>query len=235
MLERDRSAPAAAKAAWATLLGLAALEPLRILVDPASPLGPPGWIAVLALDDTITAAVPDPALEERVRAALSRLDPHAAVRAETMAEALPMACEVLGPAALFYPPAGWRPANDTPLEETPSSALAALIDAAPDDDVAESGIAHITSPASVVRSSDGAVIAACGHRRWPNGVAHLAIVVHPDHRRTGLGRQVAEAAIARATADGLLPQWRARPEASKALARRVGLAEVGAQLSLRPS
>jgi hypothetical protein len=42
------------------------------------------------------------------------------------------------------------------------------------------------------------------------------------------------AGIGRALDEGLLPQWRARPAASQGLARRLGLVELGAQLSLEP-
>ena len=40
-------------------------------------------------------------------------------------------------------------------------------------------------------------------------------------------------AYAQALAMGLVPQWRARPEASKGVARALGLTELGEQLSLR--
>jgi hypothetical protein len=33
--------------------------------------------------------------------------------------------------------------------------------------------------------------------------------------------------------DGLLPQWRARPEPSRRVARALGFRELGAQLSIR--
>ena len=74
----------------------------------------------------------------------------------------------------------------------------------------------------------------CGYRRWPNDVAHLSVLAHPGHRREGHARRAAAAAIRRAIDDQLLPQWRARSPASRALARRLGLVELGAQLSLEP-
>ncbi|MYV58866.1 GNAT family N-acetyltransferase, partial [Streptomyces sp. SID4931] len=46
--------------------------------------------------------------------------------------------------------------------------------------------------------------------------------------------QVAHAATAHALAAGLLPQWRARPPASRRVARALGYREVGRQLSVRP-
>jgi hypothetical protein len=39
--------------------------------------------------------------------------------------------------------------------------------------------------------------------------------------------------VSRALDDGLLPQWRARPEPSRRLARTLGFRELGAQLSIR--
>jgi hypothetical protein len=44
---------------------------------------------------------------------------------------------------------------------------------------------------------------------------------------------VAARAIDEAAAEGLLPQWRARPVASQQLAGSLGLVQLGAQLSLR--
>ncbi|WP_220505371.1 hypothetical protein [Microbispora sp. H10830] len=43
---------------------------------------------------------------------------------------------------------------------------------------------------------------------------------------------VASAAAADALADGLLPQWRARPEPSRRVARALGFRDTGAQISL---
>jgi hypothetical protein len=41
------------------------------------------------------------------------------------------------------------------------------------------------------------------------------------------------AAVAEALAEGLLPQWRARLAASKAVASSLGFIDLGAQVSLR--
>ncbi|NEB68512.1 GNAT family N-acetyltransferase, partial [Streptomyces fulvissimus] len=49
----------------------------------------------------------------------------------------------------------------------------------------------------------------------------------------GLARQVASEATAHALAAGLLPQWRARPAASRRVAAALGYRELGAQLSVR--
>ncbi|GIF69144.1 hypothetical protein Ais01nite_71790 [Asanoa ishikariensis] len=55
----------------------------------------------------------------------------------------------------------------------------------------------------------------------------------PEHRGRGLARAVAGAATTEALAVGLLPQWRARPEASRRVGRVLGYRELGWQLSVR--
>jgi RimJ/RimL family protein N-acetyltransferase len=51
-------------------------------------------------------------------------------------------------------------------------------------------------------------------------------------RGRGLAQRVASAAVDRALADGLLPQWRARPPASRRVAQALGFRELGTQLSV---
>lgn len=118
-------------------------------------------------------------------------------------------------------------------EGAPVGELVNLINAASREDLDESGIEHLSGSAMIVRSGRD-VVAACGHRRWPNEVAHLSVLTHPQHRRVGHAETVARAAIQRAAAEGLLPQWRARVDASRQLAKKLGLTELGAQLGLRP-
>lgn len=110
-----------------------------------------------------------------------------------------------------------------------------LLEAACAEELKESGVRGVESPLFGSRSETGALAAVSGYRRWPNKVAHLAVLTHPDHRRGGHGRRVAVAAIRHAMDEHLLPQWRARPVASKVLARSLGLTELGAQLSLEPA
>jgi RimJ/RimL family protein N-acetyltransferase len=142
---------------------------------------------------------------------------------------------VLGPAALFYPTDRAPALSTDTVEETTLDQLAALLGAVDADELDESGITKVTERLFVTRSTAGEPIAACGYRRWPNGVAHLSVLTHPRHRRAGHGATVAAAAIQRALNEGLLPQWRARPSPSKALARKLGFVELGAQLSMRPA
>ncbi|WP_433289367.1 GNAT family N-acetyltransferase [Micromonospora sp. CA-244673] len=86
----------------------------------------------------------------------------------------------------------------------------------------------------VVRDGAG-VAAAAGYRQWPRSVAHLCVLTSSRFRGRGLARAVASAAVAEALQNQLLPQWRARPEASRRLARRLGFHELGSQVSIRIS
>ncbi|WP_223839676.1 GNAT family N-acetyltransferase [Saccharopolyspora pogona] len=72
-----------------------------------------------------------------------------------------------------------------------------------------------------------------GYQTWPASTAHLCILTAPKQRGRGLARQVASAAVAHALDAGLLPQWRARPEASRRVATALGFRALGAQLSVR--
>jgi len=100
------------------------------------------------------------------------------------------------------------------------------------DDVDESGLDAISSPAFVI--SDGSeIVAAAGYRGWPAGTAHLSVLTSPRHRGRGLAKAVASAAATHALTADLLPQWRARPEPSRRIARALGFRDLGTRLSLR--
>lgn len=221
-----------AKTAWARLADVPLLAGCQVIVRPDSYLSPVGWIGLLVIGDSITAAVPRRDLVPPVTAALDGLAPAQVLDPDVVSSHLGSVADVLGPAGLFYPQAQLE--GGPGAEEVPVGALSSLIAAAPRDELDESGIEHLSGSAMVVRSG-GEVIAACGHRRWPNGVAHLSVLTHPQHRRMGHADTVARAAIQRAVAAGLLPQWRARVEASRHLAKKLGLTELGGQLSLRPA
>ncbi|WP_326702558.1 GNAT family N-acetyltransferase [Streptomyces cyaneofuscatus] len=77
------------------------------------------------------------------------------------------------------------------------------------------------------------MLAAAGYAHWPRDTAHLCVLTAPDARGGGLARRVASEATAHALAAGLLPQWRARPAASRRVAAALGYRELGAQLSVR--
>jgi hypothetical protein len=67
--------------------------------------------------------------------------------------------------------------------------------------------------------------------RLPAGVAHVSVLTAPSHRGRGPARSVAASAVADALAAGRFPQWRARPPASRRVARALGFRELGSQLS----
>jgi len=144
--------------------------------------------------------------------------------------------DMLGPASLAYlDPADFRPAPGQAAGaglDTSSPALRRFLAEADTGDLAESGIAEITSPAFVIRDEDR-IIAAAGYRDWPGQVAHLSVLTAVHGRARGLGRAAASAAVMHAVAENKMPEWRARPEASRRIARRLGFRELGAQVSIR--
>ncbi len=220
--------------AWAELIGVAHLRPVQVVVSTDSALCPKGWIGVLGLTGSVTATVPAEALKGEVEGALSRLTAEQATTPEALLPYLSTTTEIIGPASLFYAD-GFTPASSlTGVEEVAVDELAPLLIDTPQTDLEESGISELSGTAFVARAADGTPVSACGYRVWPNGVAHLSVLTRPEHRGEGHGQRVATAAILRAIADGLLPQWRARPIGSQALAARLGLVRFGAQLSIRP-
>lgn len=143
--------------------------------------------------------------------------------------------EVLGPATLAYFDGDAREPVEAGSIEMVSRGhpdLGVLLASVPVGDAEESGIAEITSPAAVVRRG-GQVVAAAGYRRWPGQVAHMSVLTEPEQRGRGLARVVAGAAVAHGVANRLLPQWRARQDASRRVAQALGFRELGVQLSVR--
>ena len=67
----------------------------------------------------------------------------------------------------------------------------------------------------------------------PRRTAHLSVLTAAAARGRGLARATASAAAAHAIAEGRLPQWRARPEASRRVALALGFRELGSQVSIR--
>lgn len=218
--------------AWAEIAGVPRLATFQVLVRPRSMLGREGWIGVLALGDTLTLTVPERDLVRRIESAFPEA-PLPRVTAEEIVARLP-AVEVLGPAGLFYP-AGpvTPPPPDTNVTRATRDELDDFMDRLSASDLDESGLRDLETDAFAARDEDSRPIAVCGFKCWPANIAHLCVATRPGDRRRGAGRRVARAAMADAIGNGLLPQWRARPEASKALARSLGLEEWGYQMSLR--
>jgi RimJ/RimL family protein N-acetyltransferase len=104
--------------------------------------------------------------------------------------------------------------------------------AADDGDVEESGIQEITTPVFAV-CEHVQVVAAAGYRDWPCGTAHLCVLTASAARGRGLARAAASAAVSHAVQEGRLPQWRARLQASRRVARALGFRELGFQVSIR--
>ena len=135
----------------------------------------------------------------------------------------------------YLDPADFRPAPGQAAGaglDISSLALRRFLAETDASDLAESGIAEISSPAFVIHEEDR-IIAAAGYRDWPGQVAHLSVLTTAHARARGLGSAVASAAVMHALGQDKLPQWRARAEASRRIARRLGFRELGAQVSIR--
>lgn len=223
-----------ASAAWARLAEVVALDELQVVVRPESPLALPGCVGVLRLDGTVTVAVPHDGLVEPVtslvRSVASRVSPTGSVAPALARDA--RVVEVVGQASLFFgclEPA--RPPSANLVRGAARDAEQLLASVSPEE-AGESGLRDVTSALSMVKD-DRTVFAASGYVHWPSDVAHMCVLAHPHHRGKGYAANAASDAVARALREGLLPQWRARPEPSKALARALGLMELGEQVSIR--
>jgi RimJ/RimL family protein N-acetyltransferase len=229
---------ARARELWECLAGDAArFSPaMSVAVSRGSGLGPTGWAGLVVLDGAVLAAAPDHDTARVVEQALGDLPAASLGNTGILASRLP-ASEILGPAALAYlDPAEFRPqpggAVTVPTDPDGPGFRQFLLATGPDD-AGESGIGEITSPAFAIREGNR-VVAAAGYRDWPLGTAHLSVLTAPAARGRGLARAAASAAVAHAIADGRLPQWRARPPASRRVARALGFRELGFQVCIRP-
>ncbi|MBQ1046584.1 MULTISPECIES: GNAT family N-acetyltransferase [unclassified Micromonospora] len=223
---------------WVGLAGVATSFPadgVRVVVSAGSRLCPPAWAGIVVLGSSGIATGPDNATARFLRESLAGRPLRSAVE-DGRWDGEHAVVDVLGPASLAYlDEREFRPATATAEVARLSPGhpdldrLAADVSA---DDLGESGIGEITSPVFVVR--DGVrVVAAAGYHNWPHAVAHLCVLTSAHFRGRGLARAVASAAVAEALANRLLPQWRARPEPPRRLARRLGFQELGAQVSIR--
>jgi RimJ/RimL family protein N-acetyltransferase len=205
------------------------------VISPESLLCPPQWAGIVALDDAILATVPHPDQVEPLTAALLRLARKPGIDLARLPAALPTV-DVLGPATLAYlAPEHFAPVHPgEPVETLPADHpdLRTLLASVDEQDADECSLSEITSAAFVLRDGPR-VIAAAGYRAWPTRAAHLSVLTLPEHRNRGLARIVSSSATAAALTNGLLPQWRARPEPSRRIARALGFHEIGAQISIR--
>jgi hypothetical protein len=219
---------------WASLAGSPAQFAARVSVAaaPQSRLGPPGWCALVTIGGSVIATAPDPAAARAVEQALAGVPAASVTDAGVLAARLSIA-EILGPASLAYLDADdFRRHDGPPVFPAGVAELGAFLAAVDPGDRNESGIEEITSPAFAVWS-DSLVAAAAGYRDWPRGTAHLSVLTAPRARGRGLAKVAASAAVISALGDGRLPQWRARPDASRRVALALGFRELGAQVSFR--
>ena len=229
---------------------------VRVVVSAGSRLCPDGWAGVVAVGGAVLATVPDEDSAALLRAALTGLGDHGgAPLGLTGSEGrdgaprwlidlgdlggLPRALaveDVLGPASLAYVDAGAFVAvhGGVAVERLPAGDVRVreLLDASDPAEAGESGLREIVSDAFVVREGLE-VVAVAGYRPWLDTAAHVSVLTAAGRRGEGLAKVVASAAVADALERGLLPQWRARPEASRRVARALGFDEVGGQVSVK--
>ncbi|MBB2743970.1 UNVERIFIED_ORG: GNAT superfamily N-acetyltransferase [Microbispora rosea subsp. rosea] len=227
-----------ARRLWAALARVPVTFPgpgdVAVVVSPESWMCPPGWTGVVTLDGAALVTVPGTDLAEPLRDALlaGRMD---LSLLPARLSALLSVHDVLGPATLAYLDTGdFAPAHTgTRAERLPAGHpdVGGLVAAVGGRDAEESGVEEITSAVWVLRDGPD-VVAAAGYRPWLDTAAQMSVLTAARCRGRGLARVVASAAVADALADGLLPQWRARPEPSRRVARALGFRETGAQISL---
>lgn len=231
---------ARARALWQELAGepvsFGPVGSVEVVTSPESRLCPQGGVGVVALGGSAIVTAPSDEAAAAVRTAFAGLSVDAMVDADAVAAALPIAA-MLGPAWLSYlSPADFRPvvASALVLDQLPADhpGLRELEQTAGTEDAGEASIEEITSPVFAVRV-ECAVTSAAGYVAWPSRTAHVSILTAPEWRGKGLGRAAASGAVAHALAEELLPQWRARPAASRRVAAALGFRELGAQLSFR--
>ncbi|MFF4194346.1 GNAT family N-acetyltransferase [Nonomuraea sp. NPDC001831] len=236
---------------WAGLAGVPGVPgrgEVAVVVSRGSGLCPPGWTGIVVLDGGALVTVPDAGLVEPLRRALrggfgeDGVDlPRLSERlsdglSEGLFERLEVR-EVLGPATLAYVDAEeFVPCHAGAEVERLAVGdrdVGGLLAAVSEQDADESGLAEVGSAVWVVRAEGGEVVAAAGYQAWSDMAAHVSVLTAEGFRGRGLARTVASAAVADALGAGLLPQWRARPEASRRVARALGFRELGSQVSLR--
>ncbi|MFB7556412.1 GNAT family N-acetyltransferase [Streptomyces brevispora] len=228
-----------ARALWEDLARVPVSFPspggVHVVVSQESGPCPAGWLGVVALGESAIVTVPTESAAVIVRGALAGLSVEGVVDGTSIRTVLPVA-RALGPAVLSYvSPEGFRPVASGALsaEQLPTGHpdLRRLERAVGEGDAGEAALNEITSPAFVVREH-GQVVAAAGYRAWPSRTAHIGVLTAPAARGRGLARVTGSATVAHALAAGLLPQWRARPPASRRVAAALGFEELGFQLSV---
>jgi hypothetical protein len=228
---------ARARAVWESLAGVqVAFAPVvRVAESSRSALCPPGWAGLVVIDGAAIVTAPDRDVTQVMQEALGTVPVATVTDVEVLASKLEIA-DMLGPATLAYLDCeDFRPQYALAVIELPDvrhPELRRFLCRADAEDLGESGIEQITSPAFVIREH-AEITAVAGYRDWPGQVAHLSVLTARHTRGRGLACATASAAVSLALGENKLPQWRARPEASRRIARRLGFRELGSQVSIR--
>ena len=147
---------ARSRALWESLAdGPAEFGPvLHVIVSPDSRLCPPGWAGIVVIADAVIATAPTPAIAHAVQRAL-RMLPAASLTEPSMLRARLQLLDMLGPACLAYlDPAEFCPYHGPIAVEQllpQYEDLCQLVAASSAEDVDESGITEVTSPAFAAR------------------------------------------------------------------------------------
>ena len=225
------------RALWESLAGAPVqfAPALRVAVSPDSRLGPPGWVDIVVISGAVIATAPTPAVARAVQEALGALPAASLTDAAVLSTRLQLV-EVLGPAGLAYLDPGEFHPHQGPVAVEQLSPhdedLGPVITASSAEDVEESDITKITSPAFVTREH-GTITSVAGYCDWPGEVAHVSVLTMATARGRGLARTTASAAVSHAIHRGKLAQWRARPKASQRVARALGFRDLGSQVCVR--
>lgn len=210
-------------------------DPLAVVKSDRHRAAPHGWIGIITIDTGTVITSPSRCFD-RVRETIEAADPSRLGEHAYIASILHPA-QTLGPAQLFY---DITPRSDGlnsalgPLPITDQRVASVLRDATPEERD-ECGLEDSTSGVHLALDANGQPAAICGWSLWPHDVAHLGVLTARSSRGTGHAFAASSQAIRKATAVGLLVQWRAaeRNEASIRLARSLGLSNAGSQFSLR--
>ena len=207
----------------------------RAVAAAESGLCPPGWVGAVLIDGAVLVTAPSQESAQRVSSALETIDVEDVTDPDVVSAVLPVA-DILGPAWLSYldpvgpqPPRPGGPVQHLPADHPDLLQLEGAVSAA---ELRESGLPAVTSDAFVVYEHD-LIISAAGYQHWSHQVAHVSVLTVASARGRGLAATVAGAAVADAASRGPLPQWRARPSASRKVGAHLGFQQLGRQLSIR--
>jgi RimJ/RimL family protein N-acetyltransferase len=235
----DTTLTVRARVVWERLAAVpVAFAPeISVAVSPRSLLCPPGWAGLVVISGEVVATAPDLRTARIIEQALSAV-PVESVTDDRVLHGKLRVAEILGPARLAYlEAADFRRRHglaDIQVLDSTDPALRRFLNHAEAGDLSESGMEQISSPAFAIREQDE-IIAAAGYRDWPGEVAHLSVLTAAHARGRGLAQASASAAVSHALAESKLPQWRARPLASRRVAAALGFCDIGSQVSIRLS